>query len=258
MFTPSDTLYDHSFQSRANALPSDDAGHPQKSVEDKYYETRCILEGRTRENPVMGYDADLSRDLHAFAALFNRVNRVEPERRAATGTEVVAPTQQDTHKASYIQKWRQGVKENARWDISVQAPTSPTFMSFPCSPVAVVSPAALNVTSLPPYEFRSSSDKKRYPFGNRRAATAQPCVEEDYDLDLLLQQHEVQTEMEDSDVDGQTESSIVLHAITPLLIQTPARRQADDTVKLGDQLRWIPSRLKYTLLSAKRKGFWRR
>lgn len=88
-------------------------------------------------------------------------------------------------------------------------------MTFPGSPVAVISPAVLNVTSLPPYEFSSSSDKKRYPFGNRRAATAQPCVEEDYDLDLLLQQHEVRTETEDSDVDGRTESSIVLHAITP-------------------------------------------
>ncbi|KAK0443974.1 uncharacterized protein EV420DRAFT_1649080 [Desarmillaria tabescens] len=252
MFTPSDTLYDHSFQSRANALPSDDAGHPQNDVEDKYYETRCILEGKTRENPVMGYDADLSRGLHAFAALFNRANCVEPDREVAADTEIVASTQHDTHKASYIQKWRQGVKENARWDISVQASTSPTFMTFPGSPVAVISPAALNVTSCPPYEFHSSSDKKRYPFGNRRAATAQPCVEEDYDLDLLLQQHEVQTETEDSDVDGRTESSIVLHAITPPL------RPADDTVKLGDQLRWLPSRLKYTLLSAKRKGFWRR
>ncbi|KAK0230137.1 hypothetical protein IW262DRAFT_380751 [Armillaria fumosa] len=178
--------------------------------------------------------------------------RVEPERDAAAAAEVEAASQHDTHKASYIQKWRQGVKENARWDISVQAPTSPTFMTFPGSPVAVISPAALNVTSRPPYEFDSSSDKKRYPFGNRRAATAQPCVEEDYDLDLLLQQHEVRTETEDSDVDGRTESSTVLHAITPPL------RPADNTVKLGDQLRWIPSRLKYTLLSAKRKGFWRR
>ncbi|PBK94002.1 hypothetical protein ARMGADRAFT_1012149 [Armillaria gallica] len=253
MFTPSNTLYDHSFLSKTNALlPSDDAGHLQRDIEDKYYETRCILEGRTRENPLVGYDADLSRELHAFAALFNRTNRVEPERDAATAAEADAASQHDTHKASYIQKWRQGVKENTRWDISVQAPTSPTFMTFPGSPVAVVSPAALNVTSLPPYEFSSPSDKKRYPFGNRRAATAQPCVEEDYDLDLLLQQHEVGTETEDSDVDGRTESSIVLHAITPPL------RPADNTVKLSDQLRWIPSRLKYTLLSAKRRGFWRR
>ncbi|KAK0491640.1 hypothetical protein IW261DRAFT_1438763, partial [Armillaria novae-zelandiae] len=252
MFTPSNTLYDHSFQSKTNALLSDDAGHLQRDVEDKYYETRCILEGRTRETAVVDHDVDLSRDLHAFAALFNRANRVEPERDAAAAAEVEAASQHDTHKASYIQKWRQGVKENARWDISVQAPTSPTFMTFPGSPVAVISPAALNVTSCPPYEFNSSSNKKRYPFGNRRAATAQPCVEEDYDLDLLLQQHEVRTETEDSDVDGRTESSIVLHAITPPL----ALRPAGNTVKLGDQLRWIPSRLKYTLLSAKRKGFW--
>ncbi|KAK0499436.1 hypothetical protein EDD18DRAFT_1151187 [Armillaria luteobubalina] len=239
MFTPSNTLYDHSFQSKTSALPSDDAGHLQRDVEDKYYETRCILEGRTREAAVVDYDADFSRDLHAFAALFNRANRVEPERDAAAAAEVEVASQHDTHKASYIQKWRQGVKENARWDISVQAPTSPTFMTFPGSPVAVISPAALNVTSRPPFEFNSSSDKKRYPFGNRRAATAQLC-------------YEVWIETEDSDVDGQTESSIVLHAITPPL------RPADNTVKLGDQLRWIPSRLKYTLLSAKRKGFWRR
>ncbi|KAG7447808.1 uncharacterized protein BT62DRAFT_1004570 [Guyanagaster necrorhizus] len=249
MFTPSDTLYDHSFHAKANALPSDDAGHLQEDAEDKYYETRCILEGRTRQNQVMGSDADLSRDLHAFAALFNRANRAEPECEAAAVTQ---PTQHDIHKASYIQKWRQGVKENARWDISVQAPTSPTFMSFPGSPVAVVSPAALNVTSLPPYKFSSASDEKRYPFGNRRAATAQLVEEEDYDLDLLLQQHEVQTETEDEDVDGRTESSIVLQAITPPL------RPADNTLKLSNQIRWIPSRLKYTLLSAKRKCFWRR
>lgn len=50
-------------------------------------------------------------------------------------------------------------------------------------------------------------------------------------------------------------NTLTLHLV---LIQALALRPADNTVKLGDQLRWIPSRLKYTLLSAKRKGFWRR
>ncbi|KIY65665.1 hypothetical protein CYLTODRAFT_456081 [Cylindrobasidium torrendii FP15055 ss-10] len=208
-----------------------DAGRP---CEDKYYETRCILEGR-KEKPVFNAN-DEEESVYAFAALFKKTpsdshDSSSNPSEARDSMQVMTAADQQM-KASYVQKWRQNVTETSHWNISVHAPKSPVFPTF--SPVASVHPDALQVTSVAPYQTMHC------PQSSLPSLELEVSDDED-DLDIFIE--DLVARHEDTE---DTESDASLHVVIP-------PRRMSKTEALAAKLKWIPSQIKFKWLATSRK-----
>ncbi|KAE9399488.1 hypothetical protein BT96DRAFT_882123 [Gymnopus androsaceus JB14] len=169
------------------------------------------------------------------------------EDEVSNDAKVVAP-----RKLSYVHRWRQRITP-----LDIRPPSSPFGTSeFPTSPVAVITPDQLCVTSLPPYDHRTASLLARSPTSDSEPTSTvdEPTNFHDlYDAELeqMIDAHQMQSS---SDSSSSISATVYLpqagvHTTTPIpkvewtWEEKPRRRT------LSSAIRWLPARIKYSVLS---------
>ncbi|KAJ3771839.1 hypothetical protein FB446DRAFT_738732 [Lentinula raphanica] len=144
---------------------------------------------------------------------------------------------------SYVSNWRQNITP-----LRIDSPPSSPFgvSEFPTSPVAVVSPERLRVTSVPPYDPRTASKLA----GVAASEYTQPSIVNEpthfhdlYDVELEQMIDELPTS---SDSSSTVSATIYIPPVEPSRMASRSHRRRKTITSL---IRWFPTRVKYTLLS---------
>ncbi|KAF5352883.1 hypothetical protein D9757_012109 [Collybiopsis confluens] len=145
-----------------------------------------------------------------------------------------------TRRFSHVHSWRKAIVP-----LEIAPPSSPFAVSnFPASPVAAINPEQLCVTSLPPYDTRTAALLS----GTAPRAIAEPSPVEEtmhfydlYDAQLERMINELEAS---SDSSSAASATIYLPPVAPSVVTaSPPSRKFSSTV------RWLPVRIKYSLLS---------
>jgi hypothetical protein len=149
-------------------------------------------------------------------------------------------------KLSYVHTWRQRVTP-----LDIGPPSSPFGTSeFPTSPVAVIAPDQLCVTSLPPYDPRAASVLARSPASDSPSEWSivdGPTQFHDlYDAELEQMIDEAR-EMETSSASSSTISAGAY--LPPAIHTTRVKAEKRHRGTFSSAVRWLPARIKYSLLS---------
>jgi len=148
-------------------------------------------------------------------------------------------------KLSYVHSWRQRITP-----LDIGPPTSPFGRSeFPTSPVAVITPDQLCITSLPPYDPRTASLLARSPTSDSLEQTIVGEPTNFYDLyDAQLEQMiDDACEQSSSDSSSTISAGMYIPQAVPSII--PPRVEKPRSRTVSSAIRWLPARIKYTILS---------
>ncbi|KAJ3983650.1 hypothetical protein F5890DRAFT_1521841 [Lentinula detonsa] len=160
-------------------------------------------------------------------------------------------------KFSYVSNWRNKVDTS---NLTILVPPSPSFHSFdsPSSPVASIDPSRLCVTSIPPSESENYSPSsgtgqlesiyERYIYANGEVPI-DLC--EIYDTQFARMLDEASEAKSSSSVsispDVSPEVYVPSPKVTSLAYTSPMKTARFR--KLSSAIRWLPTRIKYTILS---------
>lgn len=172
--------------------------------------------------------------------------RIMLERNLYNSTECKTPEQNDDSRAaktfSYVQRWRR----NVDFVVEVGPPRSPLITTdFPSSPVAVIHPSSLHISSQPPYDDKAVA---RLAMPSTPELSTEAIVDRPtyfYDLyDVELDRMIDEASETRSSLSSATSEDDTISVYVP-----PVTSKATPTKNLKSTFRWLPSRIKYRFLS---------
>lgn len=144
---------------------------------------------------------------------------------------------------SYVQRWRRNV--DFVGDIGL--PGSPLIATdFPSSPVAVIHPSSLRISSHPPYDNAAIS---RLAMASSPELASPTMIDKPthfydlYDAELERMIDEEASEFQESST---TSSNETISVYVPPVIALPPQKSKTG---LKSAIRWLPTRIKYSFLS---------
>ncbi|KIK61612.1 hypothetical protein GYMLUDRAFT_42625 [Collybiopsis luxurians FD-317 M1] len=155
--------------------------------------------------------------------------------KGAGETEDVDQGRPSTRRLSYVQNWRREIVP-----LEINPPSSPfAAFNFPTSPVAIINPEQLCVTSLPPYDLRTTALLPRPSLESLEVSPVDGNhLYYDAELERML------NELEASSVSSSTISATIY--LPPIAPTTEAEKPSPRK----SAVRWLPARIKYSLLSS--------
>ncbi|KAJ3984713.1 hypothetical protein F5890DRAFT_1271424 [Lentinula detonsa] len=147
---------------------------------------------------------------------------------------------------SYVSNWRRNITP-----LKIgPPPSSPFGVSFPTSPVAVISPDQLRITSLPPYDPRMVS---MLAGASASESFEQSIVNEPTHFNDL---YDAELEQMIDEIETSSASSSTL-SVTVYIPPVEPSRTADRSPRktFPSLIRWFPTRVKYSFLSNAAKIF---
>ncbi|KAF9077169.1 hypothetical protein BDP27DRAFT_1311933 [Rhodocollybia butyracea] len=153
-------------------------------------------------------------------------------------------------RLSYVHNWRQKITP-----LELGPPSTPCgIFEFPTSPVAIISPDQLCVTSLPPYDTRTASELADSRSPDLSIVEEPTCFYDLYDAEL-------EQMIDDMDACSTSTSTVsvtvhIPHGTTPTSFRedsqagsTPGEKRREPTHRsLPSVIRWLPTRAKYSFL----------